>query len=331
MVMTIKKWWWLQLVSCLLVVGSVVLAAHFGSQPIALGDMLPKHVSFQHDLFYSIRLPRILLGLVVGCALGGSGAALQGLLRNPLADPYILGLASGAALGYVVALTLGAPFGLLPVFAFGASLASMAIIYRLALIRGRLVPHILLLSGVVFNAFAFALILVINLIFSAEQSHNILMLLIGTIGPESYSRIGWIAAIVIVSWIGLIMQGKGLNIVAQSGDAATTLGVDVDRLKMRIFFLTSLMVGAVVSVAGLIGFVGLFIPHMVRLMLGSDHRWVLPASGFLGAIALVLADTLARTILIQTDYMTELPVGAVTALVGGPFFLLLLFREKRRW
>jgi len=331
MVLTAKRWWFVQLVSLLLVGGAVVVAAHFGSQPITLGDIFVDRVGLPHQLFISIRFPRVLLGLVVGLALGGSGAALQGLLRNPLADPYILGLASGAALGYVVAMILGVPFGLLPVFAFGSSLASMAIIYRLALIRGRLVPHILLLSGVVFNAFAFALILALNLIFTTEQSHNILMLLIGSIGLESYPRIGWIAAIVLVAWAGLIFQGKGLNIMAQSGDEALTLGVDVDRIRIKVFLLTSLMVGAVVSVAGLIGFVGLFIPHMVRLILGSDHRWVLPASGFLGAIALVLADTLARTLLIQTDYMSELPVGVVTALVGGPFFLILLFREKRRW
>ena len=281
----------------------------------------------ERDILFVSRLPRILLAAVVGIALGSSGTAFQGLLQNSLADPYILGVSSGAALGSILSLALGLPFGLIPIVAFSSSLAAMLLVYKTASLRGQLAPHTLLLTGVILNAFLFAFILILNGLVSFEQSQKILYLLIGSLDSEEYGRIFFVGGLVLLGLVVLTLEGHALNLLTAGPDAARTLGVDPYKHRRRIFFAASLMVGAIVPLAGLIGFIGLFVPHIARRIVGPDHRLSIPASGWIGAILLIVCDTLARTVLVSSRFQTELPVGAITALVGAPFFLILLKRR----
>lgn len=277
------------------------------------------------------RGPRILLAAVVGGALGVAGAALQGLLRNPLAEPHLIGVSGGAALGAVAAIVLGgrglqAVPALVPLAAAAAALVSVAVIYRLALVGGRLHPYVLLLAGVVYNAFAGAVIMFANAVADVYAAQGLLFWLMGSLATQSYALVGMAALYVGVAAVWLGRHARALNLLALGEDGALHLGVEVDRTRRAVFVAAALLVGAVVAVAGMIGFVGLIVPHVMRLVLGADHRLLLPASLLGGAVFLVWADTLARTLLGPV----ELPVGVVTALCGGPFFVYLLKREGRR-
>jgi iron complex transport system permease protein len=283
-----------------------------------------------HDILFFSRLPRILLGILVGFALSSGGVAFQSLLRNPLADPYILGVSGGAALGSVLAVSLGLPFTWVSTTAFLFSLGSLLLIYWIAQTRGRLPVPTLLLTGVIFNAFCFALIMFFNSLVSFEKAHRIWYLMVGSLESESYGKILIVAAFILVGFAILYVNSGKMNLLAMGDEAAEYLGVKVERLRKLIFFAASLMIGATVSLAGLIGFVGLFIPHMVRLILGSDHRLLLPASALFGGIFLVLADWLGRSLLAGEAYQTQLPVGVITALIGGPFFVFLVKRPSSR-
>jgi len=256
---------------------------------------------------------------------------LQGLLRNPLAEPHLIGISGGAALGAVIAIIAGGrsaltESALLPLGAASGALVSMAVIYRLAQVHGRLQPYVLLLAGVVYNAFAGALIMCVNAIADFYQAHGILFWLMGSLGTQSYRLVVTIGLYTAIGAGWLMLRTRQLNLLTLGDDAALQLGVDVDRARRAIFIAASLLVGAVVSVSGMIGFVGLIVPHIMRLILGADHRLLLPASLLAGAIFLVWADTIARTAL----GAVEIPVGVVTALCGGPFFVYLLKREGRK-
>ncbi len=275
------------------------------------------------------RLPRVLLAGLCGMALGASGTAFQGLLQNSLADPYILGVSSGAALGSILGLAFNLPFGWIPLLAFLTAMAAMMIVYWAASFRRRLSPHTLLLTGVILNAFLFAFILIINGLVSFEQSQRILFLLIGNIETEGFARLGLSAVLVMAAIVLLTFEGHSLNVISAGAETAATLGIDVSRHRKHIFLLSSLMVGAVVPLAGLIGFIGLFVPHITRILLGPDHRLSIPASGWVGAILLILCDAVARSLFVSAQFQTELPVGAVTAFLGAPFFLFLLRRHRR--
>jgi iron complex transport system permease protein len=303
--------------------GALMIGEHTFSPFTAWSSLSPE----EKDILLVGRLPRVLLAAVTGMALGASGAAFQGLLHNPLADPYILGASSGAALGSIIGLALGLPFGMIPLIAFATSLFAMSVVYKTASLRGQLAPHTLLLTGVILNAFLFAFILILNGLVRFEQSQKILFLLIGSLDSESYSRIGLVAGLVLTGLAVLTTEGHALNLLTSGADSARSLGLDPQRHRKRVFFAASLMVGAVVPLAGLIGFVGLFVPHIARAIVGPDHRLSIPAAGWTGAALLIVCDTLARTILVSTSFQTELPVGAITALVGAPFFLLLLKRR----
>lgn len=273
------------------------------------------------------RLPRIILAAIVGLALASSGGAYQALLRNPLADPFILGIAGGAALASVIAIGFGIPFAFVSVAAFGGALAAMMVIFSLARTKGRLPVHTLLLTGVVFNAFCFALILFINSVVRMEQAYQILFLLIGNLEVTDTTTV-MIAAVFVGLGFALLCSVAGrMNVMSLGDEQAHALGVDAERTRHIIFIATSLMVGAAVSVAGLVGFVGLFIPHAVRLIFGADHRLLIPASGLVGAAFLVAADTTARTVLMHTSMPTQLPVGVITALIGAPAFMILLKKQ----
>lgn len=314
----------------LLLVAAISLALFWGDAPQEWLQALRAPGTAQHDILIYSRLPRILLGVLVGFALSSGGVAFQSLLRNPLADPYILGVSGGAALGSVIAVALGLHFTWVSTFAFTAALLSLLLIYWIAQTKGRLPVHTLLLTGVIFNAFTFALIMFLNSVVSFEQAHRIWYLMVGSLESESYTKITTVALFVAAGFFTLWWKSGAMNLMATGDESAQYLGLQVNRFRKRIFFAASLMIGSTVSLSGLIGFVGLFIPHMARLVLGPDHRLLLPASGLFGAAFLVLADLLARTLLSATAYQTQLPVGVITALVGGPFFVFLLKRPGRK-
>lgn len=278
-----------------------------------------------------VRLPRVLLAALVGMALAAVGVAYQALLRNPLADPFIMGVSGGAALGGTLALVLGGSgMGLLwqtPAAFSGAVLATW-LVYRTGRVGGRVDTVTVLLVGVVFNAFASAVIMFLKTVVTASKTQEILMWLMGSLGYQDYLTLLMLAVGTALGYLALQLASGSMNALALGEAGAAHLGVDVERAKARIFVAASLLVGLAVSVSGLVGFVGLMVPHLVRLVLGPDHRLLLPAASLAGGAFLVLADLAAR--LLFLPLATEPPVGVVTAFLGGPFFLLLL-RRRHRW
>lgn len=283
-------------------------------------------------ILWETRLPRVLLAAVVGGGLALSGTALQGLLRNPLAEPHLIGVSGGAALGAVVAVVatggrvFGSP-GLLPLAAAVGALVSVLVLYRLSLVHGQLQPHVLLLAGVVYNAFAGALILCVNALADFYQAQGLLSWLMGSVAAYGYVTVSVVAAYSMVAAVWLLRLARPLNLLSLGEASARQLGVEVAWVRSAVFLGASLLVGAVVAVSGMIGFVGLIVPHTLRLLFGPDYRLLLPASMLGGAIFLVLADAVARTLFSPI----ELPVGVVTAMTGAPFFVYLLKREQRRF
>ncbi len=278
-----------------------------------------------------IRLPRVLMGFVVGGSLAAVGVTLQALLRNPLADPYVLGVSSGAALGAALAMLLGigASMMLLPVLplcGFAGGLLALLLIYRLAQSQGRLPVHSLLLAGVILNAILTALIMFITSIMEPNRSAGLMAWLMGSLTAPGYPALGVLVAYAVLVLALVMHKVHALNVLTLGEDTARSLGIETERVKKQLFVLTALLTGAVVSVSGMIGFVGMVVPHAVRLVVGSDHRLLLPASALVGGMFLVISDTMARTILAPA----EIPVGIVTALAGGPFFLYLLLWRKDR-
>jgi iron complex transport system permease protein len=280
------------------------------------------------DIVLRVRLPRLILGLLVGAALATAGAIFQALLRNPLADPYVLGVSGGAALAGIMVLAFGGLLGvstsMVPIAAFGGGLLTTALLYWVSGGPGRSGPTGLLLTGVVFNAFASAGIVFLASIAGFFDGSRIFLWLIGHLSAVEIDAAGMVAVSVAVGLGVACALSRSLNLLALGDDTAAQLGVPVDSHRRLLLLSTSLMVGAAVSVSGLIGFVGLIVPHALRLVIGSDHRLLIPAAALTGAGFLVLSDTLARTALDGRD----LPVGAVTALVGGPLFIFLLRRAQ---
>jgi iron complex transport system permease protein len=290
------------------------------------------------EILFRARLPRVLLGIAIGGGMAACGVVLQALLRNPLACPQMLGVSGGASLGGILGLIffpnwlLPIAGGLLgeiswvPLAAFLGALLSMILVYRFSLFHGRLHPYHLLLSGVIFNSFVAALIMFLNSIVDFYQAQGLLFWLMGSLSTRAYLTVAFIWAYVVMGFLWLWAKGLPLNLITLGEETAMQLGVETGALQRQIFIASSLMIGAMVSVSGMIGFVGLMIPHVMRLIVGSDHRLLLPASFLAGGIFLAWADTLARILLAPA----ELPVGIVTAFLGGPFFLLLLYREGRK-
>ncbi len=323
-----------------------VMCLHFGAQPIAYGEifrlLMGTIISEQsgtdgaaaditRTILFQIRLPRVLLGFLVGCSLASVGVVLQALLRNPLADPYVLGVSSGAALGAAVGVLCGAGTtflaeAALPACGFAGGIVALVIVYRMAISSERLPIHSLLLTGVILNAIFSALIMFITSILDPNRSYGMMAWLMGTLTSPTYSGLVGVLVYLSISLILLFRQVRALNILALGEDAARSLGVDTERAKRSIFILTALVTGAVVSVSGMIGFIGMVVPHAVRLAIGADHRLLLPASALVGGTFLMGADTMARTLIAPT----EVPVGIITALAGGPFFVYLLLWRKDR-
>ena len=282
-------------------------------------------------IMVQIRFPRVLMGFFVGASLAAVGVTLQALLRNPLADPYVLGVSSGSALGVSMAILfgIGSTFMLLPVlplFGFAGGLLALLFIYRLAQSKGRLPVHSLLLAGVILNAILTAFIMFITSIMEPNRSAGLMAWLMGSLTAPGYPALGIFLMYVVGVLAFLMHKAQLLNVLTLGEETARSLGVNTEGTKKQLFVLTALLTGAIVSVSGMIGFVGMVVPHAVRLLIGSDHRLLLPASALVGGMFLAVADTIARTIMAPA----EIPVGIVTALAGGPFFLYLLLWRKER-
>jgi len=282
------------------------------------------------DIVRRIRLPRVELGMLVGASLSVSGVIFQALLRNPLADPYVLGVSGGAALGGIVALSLGTAlgfgYGAVPVSAFAGALLTTLLLYLVAGVRGRVSATNLLLTGVVFNAFASAAIVFLASISGFVEASRIYLWLIGNLSDTSSNMSLSVGVFLGVGVACACVLARSLNLLVLGDEPAEQLGVPTEVHKRVLLMATSLMVGAAVSVAGLVGFVGLITPHLLRLVIGPDHRLLVPSAALAGAAFLVVCDAIARTLLAGR----ELPVGAITALAGGPLFLFLLRRHHYR-
>ncbi len=273
-----------------------------------------------------IRLPRVLLGIVVGTALATAGAVYQGLLRNPLADPYILGTSSAGTFGALVATILNYYFAYtLYIFSIGASFLSVLLVYRIATTRGRTPIQTLILAGVVSSTFFSALVLLLFTLFRRE-SFSVLFFMLGSL---STAGSGWpILVSALLSLIGVliaVIYARDLDAMSGGEEDAIHLGINVERTKQILFFSSSLLVGSSVALAGSIGFVGLIIPHILRLLIGPSHRQLIIGSAVGGAFFLVLMDLLARTLFSPV----EVPVGVFTSLCGAPFFIFLLKRKQK--
>ncbi|MCS6316716.1 MAG: iron ABC transporter permease [Nitrospira sp.] len=282
-------------------------------------------------ILLQVRLPRVFLGFLVGVCLASVGVALQALLRNPLADPYVLGVSSGAALGVAVAVLFGIgttvlAFSLLPVCGFLGGLVALLVVYRMAATYDRLPIHSVLLAGVILNAIFSALIMFITSIMEPNRSFGMMAWLMGSLTAPAYPALAALSVYLLIGLFLLFKQVRVLNILALGEEPARSLGIDTERAKRVIFLVSALLTGAVVSVSGMIGFIGMVIPHAVRLVIGADHRLLLPASALVGGIVLMVADTMARTVFVPS----EVPVGIITALAGGPFFVYLLVWRKDR-
>lgn len=278
----------------------------------------------------SLRLSRIVLGIVVGASLSVAGCILQGLLRNPLAEPYLLGISSGAGLGAVIAIVMGMGgtyFGInsLPFISFIGTILTMILVYNLAKIGGRIPVQSLILAGVIVGSVFSSILLFLISLSQNQMVHDAIWWLLGNLQIYDMKLLILVGLISIIGIIIASFFSRELNIIALGEDEAIHLGINIEALKKILFIVASLITAASVSACGIIGFVGLIIPHMMRLIIGPDHRILIPSSALLGGIFLVLCDTLARTIILPA----EIPIGAITALIGGPFFIFLL-RTKRK-
>jgi iron complex transport system permease protein len=315
-----------------LAIVAVLTAPLVGSTSVSLRRALDPSVPFRDNvdaqIFFVARLPRTLAGALVGASLAAAGVVFQGLLRNPLATPFTLGVSAGAALGAMLAITFGGSAGFVytsvPAASFAGSLGAVAIVYALARARHRgMSTNILLLAGVTLNAFFSALILFVQYFADFAETFRSLRWLMGDLDVSSYQPLLVALPLLLVSFVVFAWLARPLNLLSIGTDSAEMRGVELVRAQRAAFFSASLATGAAVSVGGPIGFIGIVVPHLVRLMVGSDHRIVLPASALFGAAFLVGCDVLSRTVMAPV----ELPVGVITALIGGPFFLWLLVRK----
>lgn len=283
----------------------------------------------QESIIWNIRLPRVLLGVIVGASLSIAGASFQGMFKNPMADPYVIGISSGAALGATIAIILKLDFILLgfssvSLFAFIGALIAVTMVYNIAKVKNQIPVTTLLLSGVAIGQFFTAIMSFMMVIFNKDMN-KIIYWTLGSLSGKGWNPIITISIPVIVSIVILNFFARDLNIMLTGEESAKSLGVNVEKTKVYILMLGTFMCSLTVSVSGIIGFVGLIIPHIVRLIIGPDHRILLPASALLGGVFMIFADTIARTIISPI----EIPVGIITAIFGGPFFIYLLRARKK--
>lgn len=313
---------------------ALLLAPLVGSTPISLSRAFDRSIPWADNvdaqIFFVARLPRVLAAGLVGGALAASGVVLQALLRNPLATPFTLGVSAGAALGAMLAIAAGLDLGALgvssvPLASFAGSMVATALVYGLARSQSRgLSTNVLLLAGVTLNSFFSALILFVQYLADFTQTFRTVRWLMGDLDVGGYAPLVAALPLVVAALVAFAVLARSLNLLSLGSDAAAARGVDVVRAERLAFLSASLATGAAVSLAGPIGFIGIVVPHIVRRLVGSDHRLVLPASLFGGAAFLIVCDLVARTALAPL----ELPVGVVTAMIGGPFFLWQLVRHS---
>lgn len=291
---------------------------------LLMGDLLSEQETLWRNVLLEVRLPRVLLAVVAGAGLTMTGTVMQALFRNPLAEPGLIGISSGGALGAVAAIVLGAPtlFWLAPA-AFAGSLAATAVCYAL----GRRHPGMssLLLAGVAINVICGSLIGLFTYMANDAQLRSLTFWNMGSLAGATWQQLALLAPWTLILCLLLLREWRGLNALLLGEREARHLGFAIEPLRRRLIVLVALIVGPLVAATGVIGFVGLVVPHLVRLSLGADHRWLLPNTMVAGAIALSLADWLARMAVIPA----ELPIGMVTSLIGGPFFLWMLTRRLR--
>ncbi|MHC1571118.1 MAG: FecCD family ABC transporter permease [Methermicoccaceae archaeon] len=336
----VREHWRLTVVALLaLVLASIMTTAAIGSVPIPAGTVLDIVLhslglggggwsQSTEVIVMSVRLPRVVLGGLVGAALGVAGAMMQGLFKNPMADPYIIGISSGASVGAAAAIVFGfaAVLGVMavPAAAFTSATATTFLVYHIARTGKRVPVETLLLSGIAVAYFLGALTSLI-IYTSQEGIHQVVFWLMGGLWARSWVHVEILAPMVIVG-VGLTMvYARDLNVMLQGEETAQHLGLDVESLKKKLLVLSALLTAGAVSVSGIIGFVGLVVPHIVRILVGPDHRILIPVSGLSGAVLLMWCDALARSIMPPF----EIPVGIITAMLGAPFFIYLLRRRKR--
>jgi iron complex transport system permease protein len=305
---------------------ALVLGVSFGSGSATAADLFASGTR-AHDIVVGYRLPRVLLGAVAGAGLAAVGAAFQTVLRNPLAEPYVLGVSGGAALGATIALALGLQGMTLlgaagvPAAAFAGGVVATAMVWTLVR-AGRAAGSSILLAGIVVNAIAGACITLLEAVAEPGRVQSLVWWLMGFLDVPSWGQLAFVAVYVAAGLAVLGADAARMNVLSLGDESAASLGVDVRAVERRTFFACAAVVGAIVSVTGLIGFVGLVVPQAIRRVTGPDLRVVLPASALGGAATLVACDTLVRVL--APHVHTELPVGALTALAGGPVFLILL-------
>jgi iron complex transport system permease protein len=330
--MTRRRWATALGTLSLLLAGAAAAGVLLGAEPVSLSGAVAGDETAR--LILASRIGQVMVAALVGAALGLSGTTLQALVENPLADPFVLGLSGGAAVGASVAIALGlgalGHFGgsLVGLASFAGALLATGIVFSLGRVRGRLVPERLLLVGVVFNAFASAIMLAIQSLVSPGTLQSLFSWLLGSIGHAPPETLVPAALLVAVGSAVLVANAPALNLLSLGELDAHGLGLDVTRARLRVFAASALLVAAAVSLAGVVGFVGLIVPHLVRLAFGSDHRVLVPGSLVGGAAFLVLADVGTR--LFFRVAQTLPPVGMLTAVVGAPLFLHLLMRRTRR-
>lgn len=317
--------WWLSLALLLLVVSMVCLL--FGQQSLSLSVALSDPDSIERAILLELRLPRILFAIVAGGGLSVAGAVYQALLRNDLADPYTLGVSGGASFGALLVVNL-APLAikawLLPACAFAFAGFAVVMIYAMARLRGPTTPPTtLILAGVTLNLIFAAGILLVQYLSDPSQTITMLRWLMGSVDTDSMRLVLGTGAFVLVGTLFLSWRSAELNLMSLGEMTAANLGLDVERARIRSLALASAIAALVVAYAGPIGFVGLIVPHLLRRIIGPDHRIMLPSCFLFGAAFLVVCDTIARS----TLSMTELPVGIITSFIGGPFFLYILLRR----
>ena len=316
-----------------LALATCLMAPLVGSTSISLARVFDSSIPFADNvdaqIFWVARMPRVLAGALVGAALAAAGVVFQAMLRNPLATPFTLGVSAGASLGAMLALVFGLStasgwLSPIPLASLAGAAVAASIVYRLATLESRAMSTtVLLLAGVTLNSFFSALIMFVQYIADFAQVYRATRWLMGDLDVGSFTPIAAAAPLLAIAFVMFAMLPSSLNLLSVGGDAAAARGVDVGRTQRLAFLSASLATSAAVSLAGPIGFIGIVVPHLVRLMVGVDHRLVQPASALFGAAFLVVCDLGARTLLAPI----EIPVGVITALLGGPFFLWLLVRR----
>lgn len=322
--------------AAVVLVGVMLLCALVGSESISLKTALAGaheggSANPDYEILVHIRVPRVILAAIVGAALAAAGVALQALLRNPLADPYILGISSGAGLGATLAIIGGFSWTLwgrspVALFAFAGAVGTVWLVWGIGRITGKFHITGLLLAGVVVNAFFSAIIMFLISIAKGQQLHATMFWLMGNMAEEDFFVLWMGAGCVAAGIVSLYFLAPQLNAISFNPEDAKSMGIHVERVQLLAFTVSAFVTAVAVSLSGLVGFVGLVVPHAVRLVLGPDHRQLLPIAGICGAMFLVIADTVARVVVAPA----QLPVGVVTAIIGGPFFLILLIRYNRK-